>query len=102
MEEAQETLKHIQRIGISTLVEKWILANARPEVILPEEQSTVKPSISIAENLLGFIKSSEAQIYSTKSSYTSPNIKAQEITPTSKRRSPEEVTIASGSGKRLF
>ncbi|XP_033222182.1 protein inturned isoform X3 [Belonocnema kinseyi] len=97
VEEAQETLKHIQKIGISTLVEKWILANARPEVILPEEQSTVKPIISIAENLLGFIKSSETQNHSTKPSYTSPNIKAQEITPTSKRHSPEDIKYASGS-----
>ena len=84
------------------MAEKWILANARPEVILPEGQSTVKPSTSIAENLLGFIKSSEIQSYSTKPSYLSPTIKVQEITPTSKRRNPEEITAASGSGKRLF
>lgn len=54
VEEAQETLKHIRKIGISTLAEKWIYSNTKPEIISLDKKPPTKPSSSLAENLLGF------------------------------------------------
>ncbi|EZA55008.1 PDZ domain-containing protein [Ooceraea biroi] len=51
VEEAQETLKHVQKIGVTTLASKWIVSNARPEVIPYEEHTMAKASSSITENL---------------------------------------------------
>lgn len=36
VEEAQDTLKHIQNMGISMLADKWISLNVRPEVAVPD------------------------------------------------------------------
>ncbi|XP_015599831.1 protein inturned [Cephus cinctus] len=98
VEEAQETLKHIQKIGISTLVGKWISANARPEVISVEDRIAVKTSSSIAENLLGLIKSSDAQSTFHKMTPNSTvTKKTPEVASILKKRSPEQSPIMSGS-----
>ncbi|OXU28206.1 hypothetical protein TSAR_008339 [Trichomalopsis sarcophagae] len=71
VEEAQETLKHIRKIGISMLAEKWINANAKPEIIAPQKESmSSKMPLSIAENLVGFIKTNQSKSLSNLSSNT--------------------------------
>lgn len=97
VEEAQETLKHIQKIGISTLAAKWISANARPETVDIQERRNVKTSSSIAENLLGLIKPPES--VSGPKVYASPvgGKKIQEVTSILKKRSPEQSPVMSGS-----
>lgn len=103
VEEAQETLKHIQKIGVTILASKWITSNARPEVIPYEEHTTTKASSSITENLLGLIKSSDAQIVSPKQNVNPTiNKKPQELPSILKKRSPEESPMISGSGKLQY
>lgn len=97
MEEAQETLQHIQKIGIPTLAAKWILVNTMMKV-LNQEQSTIIPVTRIADNLFGFIKSSEMQNCSDKTNLISPCRKMQEVFGT-KRHNNEDNAMASGSGK---
>lgn len=98
VEEAQETLKHMQKIGITTLASKWITSNARPEVIQYEEHTTTKPSSSLTENLFGLIKSSDAQAATSKPSVNPiVNKKSQESPSISKKRGPEESPMISGS-----
>lgn len=101
VEEAQETLKHVQKIGVTVLASKWITSNTRPEVIPYEEHATTKASSSITENLFGLIKSSDAQIVLSKQNANSTiNKKPQELPSILKKRSPvEESPIISGSGK---
>lgn len=101
VEEAQETLKHVQKIGVTVLASKWITSNTRPEVIPYEEHTTTKASSSITENLFGLIKSSDAQIVLSKQNVNSTiNKKPQELPSILKKRSPvEESPIISGSGK---
>lgn len=99
VEEAQETLKHIQKIGVTILASKWIISNTRPEVIPYEEHTTTKASSSITENLLGLIKSSDAQIASPKQNVNPTAKKPQELPSILKKRSPEESPMISGSGK---
>lgn len=100
MEEAQETLKHMQKIGVTTLASKWIMSNARPEVIPYEEHAPAKPSSSITENLFGLIKSSDAQNLTPKSNVNpAVNKKPQELPSILKKRSPETSPVISGSGK---
>ncbi|XP_012537346.1 protein inturned isoform X2 [Monomorium pharaonis] len=96
VEEAQETLKHIQKVGVTVLAEKWITSNARPEVIPYEEHVTTKASSSITENLFGLIKSSDPQAVPSKQN-VSPNKKLQELPSILKKRSPEESPVISGS-----
>ncbi|XP_017889125.1 protein inturned [Ceratina calcarata] len=98
VEEAQETLKHIQKIGVTTLAAKWIESNTRPEVISYEDPVFVKSSSSITENLLGLIKSTDAQNSNIKSSLMlSSNKKTQEIPSILKKRDVEECPVALGS-----
>lgn len=100
VEEAQETLKHVQKIGVTVLAEKWITSNARPEVIPYEEHTITKASSSITENLFGLIKSSDAQTVPSKQNVNSTiNKKPQELSSILKKRSPEESPVISGSGK---
>lgn len=100
VEEAQETLKHIQKIGVTILASKWITSNARPEVIPYEEHTMTKASSSITENLLGLIKSSDTQIVPSKQNVNPAiNKKPQELPSILKKRSPEESPMISGSGK---
>ncbi|XP_011298415.1 protein inturned [Fopius arisanus] len=96
VEEAQETLKHIQKIGISTLAAKWIAANARPETLDIQEKNCGKTA-TIAENLLGFIKPTE--IGSIGKAQASPvgSKKIPEVTSILKKRSPEQSPVMSGS-----
>lgn len=102
VEEAQETLKHIQKIGISTLANKWVLANARPETIDFKNRESLKTSSTMAENFLGLIKSTEVQNSSPRaSSGTVGRKKTPEVTSILKRRSPEQSPITSGSGDRI-
>lgn len=96
MEEAQETLQHIQKIGITTLAEKWILVNTMVDA-LNKEQTSLKSSTSIAENIFGFIKSSDMQTSSDKTNSISSCKKMHEILST-KQHNSEENTMASGSG----
>ncbi|XP_063981427.1 protein inturned [Diachasmimorpha longicaudata] len=98
VEEAQETLKHIQKIGISTLAVKWISANARPETADVQERNSVRSSSTIAENLLGLIKPPETGAVGGKS-YASPvgAKKIPEVTSILKKRSPEQSPVMSGS-----
>ncbi|XP_011494258.1 PREDICTED: protein inturned [Ceratosolen solmsi marchali] len=67
VEEAQETLKHIRKIGISALAEKWINANAKPEIIVPQKETTLSKlsSPSIAENIVGFMKTNQSKSISS-------------------------------------
>lgn len=103
VEEAQETLKHMQKIGVTTLASKWITSNARPEVIQYEEHTTTKPSSSLTENLFGLIKSSDAQAATSKPSVNPiVNKKSQESPSISKKRGPEESPMISGSGELQF
>lgn len=104
VEEAQETLKHIQKIGVTILASKWITSNTRPEVIPYEEQATTKPSSSITENLFGLIKSSDAQTVPSKAQNINSTInkKPQELPSILKKRSPEESPVISGSGKLRY
>ncbi|KAL2738786.1 protein inturned [Vespula squamosa] len=98
VEEAQETLKHIQKIGITTLAAKWITSNARPEVIPYEDNILSKQSSSITENLLGFIKSSDVQSVIPKPNLnTSANKKTQELASILKKRNLEESPTVLGS-----
>ncbi|XP_011694656.1 PREDICTED: protein inturned [Wasmannia auropunctata] len=96
VEEAQETLKHIQKIGVTVLASKWITSNTRPEVIPFEEHTTTKASSSITENLFGLIKSSDAQTVSSKQNVSSISKKPQELPSILKKRS-EENPVISGS-----
>ncbi|XP_011876832.1 PREDICTED: protein inturned [Vollenhovia emeryi] len=98
VEEAQETLKHVQKIGVTVLASKWIASNTRPEVIPYEEHTTAKPSSSITENLFGLIKSSDAQTVPSKQNVNPTiNKKSQELPSILKKRSPEESPVISGS-----
>ncbi|XP_053978115.1 protein inturned isoform X1 [Hylaeus volcanicus] len=98
VEEAQETLKHIQKIGVTTLAAKWIASNTRPEVIPYEDYVSVKPPSSITENFLGLIKSNDIQSPSTKSSHTTiTNRRSQEIPSILKKRNTEESPMVLGS-----
>ncbi|XP_020718480.1 protein inturned isoform X1 [Bombus terrestris] len=98
VEEAQETLKHIQKIGVTTLAAKWISSNTRPEVITYEDPVPVKPSSSIAENILGLIKSTDVQNLSVKPPHTlSINKRSQEIPSILKKRNTEECPVVLGS-----
>lgn len=100
VEEAQETLKHVQKIGVTTLASKWIVSNTRPEVIPYEEHTTTKPSSSITENLFGLIKSSDAQTAASKPNINPAiNKKSQELPSILKKRSLEESPMISGSGE---
>ncbi|XP_018355019.1 PREDICTED: protein inturned isoform X1 [Trachymyrmex septentrionalis] len=99
VEEAQETLKHVQKIGVTVLASKWITSNTRPEVIPYEEHTTTKASSSITENLFGLIKStSDAQTVSSKQN-VNPAIskKPQELPSILKKRNPEENPVILGS-----
>ncbi|XP_043256589.1 protein inturned [Colletes gigas] len=98
VEEAQETLKHIQKIGVTTLAAKWIASNTRPEVIPYEENVSLKPSSSITENFLGLIKSNDVQSSLTKSSHTTTTSRrSQEIPSILKKRNTEESLTVLGS-----
>ncbi|KAK2587178.1 hypothetical protein KPH14_002926 [Odynerus spinipes] len=98
VEEAQETLKHIQKIGITTLAAKWITSNARPEVIPYEDNTLSKQSSSITENLLGFIKSSDVQNAIPKANLNpSTNKKTQELASILKKRNLEDSPTVLGS-----
>ena len=101
MEEAQETLKHVQKIGVTVLASKWITSNTRPEVIPYEEHITTKASSSITENLFGLIKStSDAQTVPSKQNINPAiNKKPQELPSILKKRNPEENPVILGSGK---
>jgi len=100
VEEAQETLKHIQKIGVTTLASKWIMSNAKPEVIPYEEQTMTKTSSSITDNLFGLIKSSDIQTIPSKQ-IVNPlnNKKSQELPSILKKRNSEENPMISGSGE---
>lgn len=99
VEEAQETLKHIQKIGITTLASRWIMCNTRPEIIPYEEHIMTKPSTSITENFFGLIKSSDPQIAPAKIN-ANPIVskKSQELPSILKKRSIEETPMISDSG----
>ncbi|XP_014223988.1 protein inturned [Trichogramma pretiosum] len=94
VEEAQETLKHIRKIGIPMLAEKWINANAKPEIVAVQKGSTPsKASPNISDNLMDYIKtnqlrSSNNMISTTpKSSFDASNV--------SKNRSVEDARFDS-------
>ncbi|KYM97363.1 PREDICTED: protein inturned [Cyphomyrmex costatus] len=98
VEEAQETLKHIQKIGVTVLASKWITSNTRPEVIPYEEHTTTKASSSITENLFGLIKSSDTQTALSKQNINlTISKKSQELPSILKKRNPEENPVISGS-----
>ncbi|XP_057318515.1 protein inturned [Microplitis mediator] len=96
VEEAQETLRHIQKVGVPTYASKWILSNARPETIDIKDKLNVKTHLSLAENLLGLIKSADTP--STPAKSTSGTIKkVPEVTSILKKRSPEQSPVITGS-----
>ncbi|XP_012278022.1 protein inturned isoform X2 [Orussus abietinus] len=98
VEEAQETLRHIQKIGVPALVAKWLSANARPETVILDDRSAIKSATSITENLLGLIKSSDAQTSSVKPNVNSTvGKKSQEVASILKKRNPEQSPIRSNS-----
>lgn len=99
VEEAQETLLHIQKIGVPTLAEKWITANAKPEIAPFEANAATKVPASLTENLLNFIKSTDSQNTLSKSSIHSSGRRiSQETISYSKQRSFEDSLMKSGSG----
>jgi len=82
------------------LASKWIISNARPEIIPYEEQTMTKASSSITDNLFGLIKSTDIQTVSSKQIVNPPNNKkSQELPSILKKRNPEESPMISGSGK---
>ncbi|XP_046747053.1 protein inturned [Diprion similis] len=96
VEEAQETLKHIQKIGIPTLAEKWIAANTRSGIELTQDGAANKSIPSIAENLFGLVKSNESRstLPKTNSVVSKKNLEVSSIL---KRRSLEQSTVSTGS-----
>ncbi|KAG7201957.1 hypothetical protein KM043_004661 [Ampulex compressa] len=99
VEEAQETLKHIQKIGVTALAAKWIASNARPQVIAYENHAVTKLSSSIAENIFGLIKTTEAPNASIKTNFTASSLskKSPEVPSILKKRITEENTMTLGS-----
>ncbi|KAF7993028.1 hypothetical protein HCN44_005809 [Aphidius gifuensis] len=96
VEEAQETLKHIQKIGISNLADKWISSNTRPETIDVNDKNSTSIKSTITDNLLGFIKSNDNnQTTTVKINNSTP--KVPEVTSILKKKSPEQSPIMSGS-----
>ncbi|XP_066589058.1 protein inturned isoform X2 [Prorops nasuta] len=89
VEEAQETLKHIQKIGISAMAEKWITSNAKPEIISCDDCILQKHSSSITDNLLGLIKSDAQSISLKQNTNFYSNKKSQELSSILKKRSEE-------------
>ncbi|KAJ8678809.1 hypothetical protein QAD02_014596 [Eretmocerus hayati] len=70
VEEAQETLRHLRKIGIPILAEKWINANAKPEIAIPQKGlNSSKASSSVAENVVGFIKPNPSKTDSYSNSF---------------------------------
>ncbi|XP_012253761.2 protein inturned isoform X1 [Athalia rosae] len=101
VEEAQETLKHVQKIGIPTLAEKWLGANTRPEMKTIRDRSLNKFIPSIAENLLlGLVKSGEPRSIVQKISPIDPK-KSQEVSSILKRRTLDRSTASTGSVNSL-
>lgn len=93
-------MKHIQKIGVTTLAAKWIASNTRPEVIAYEDPVPVKASSSITENLLGLIKSTDVQNLSVKPPHISNSSKkSQEIPSILKKRNTEECPMVLESSK---
>lgn len=94
-------MKHVQKIGIPTLAEKWIAANVRPETEPGEYQSPNKSIPSIAENFLGLVKSGDSR--STLNKISSQTIKkSPEVSSILKRRSFEQSNASTGSGTKLL
>ncbi|KAK6641203.1 hypothetical protein RUM44_012912 [Polyplax serrata] len=54
VEEVEDTLRHMQKLGISTLASQWIESNSRFRTTTPEEILAKKKSKK--ENLLGLVK----------------------------------------------
>lgn len=59
MEEVEETLKHMQKLGISTLASQWLENNSRFKTVSPEDVF-VKKLNRKKEHLLGFVKPFDA------------------------------------------
>lgn len=100
VEEAQETLKHLQKIGIPTLAEKWIKANAASDLELTQDRAINKSIPSITENLLGLVKSGDPRSSLPKVNPSS-NRKSQEVSSILKRRSLEHSATSTGSCKNF-
>ncbi|KAG8039143.1 hypothetical protein G9C98_003450 [Cotesia typhae] len=95
VEEAQETLRHIQKVGVPIYAAKWIASNAKPETVDLKDKIGGK-HLSIAENLLGLIKSSDNSNAPAKSNCGTIK-KVPEVTSILKKRSPEQSLVITGS-----
>lgn len=59
VEEAEDALRHIQKLGIASLATQWLSDNARSKILTPEEAFSTKANRK-KENLLGFVRSLES------------------------------------------
>nr|CAD7599221.1 unnamed protein product [Timema genevievae] len=56
VEQAQEMLGYIKKIGIPSVASKWISVSARPQITTPESVPLGKASLRRADNLLGLVR----------------------------------------------
>jgi hypothetical protein len=71
VEQAQDTLAYIQKLGIPAIAAKWLASGPRPQVIAPELVPLRKTSPRRTDNLLGFVRSADTLTPSKHASLTS-------------------------------
>ncbi|PNF22078.1 Protein inturned [Cryptotermes secundus] len=108
VEQAQDTLVYIQKLGIPAIAAKWLASGPRPQVISPELVPVRRTSPRRTDNLLGFVRSADTSTPSKHTSLasgsalslTSPySKKPVEVTSILKRRnSPDRGTVYTASG----
>ena len=82
------------------LAEKWITANAKPEIAIPLKESMFKIPSSITENLVGFIKTSQSKSMNNLTS--SLNKMSYESTTMIRNKSTEESRVEINTGITIF
>lgn len=87
VEEAQETLHHIQNMGISALADKWLSLNSRPQIAVVDTTAN-KPN-----------KKNDFFTFAKSTSPTPAPSKKTEITSILKHRSPKSATGSVFSGE---
>ncbi|XP_069695408.1 protein inturned isoform X2 [Periplaneta americana] len=89
VEQAQDTLAFIQKLGIQTIAAKWLASGPRPQVVSPELIPARKISPRRTDNLLGFVRSAESST-PTKHASQGSGSSVSHGSPVSKK--PVEVT----------
>lgn len=82
VEEVQDTLQHIQSMGISALADKWISLNIRPQIAVPDSSDTKNQKRMDFFGNINFMKNSSP----TPPKAPSPAAKKQEVTSILKHR----------------